>query len=80
MLIDKIQNIKYYKMFYTGVPGEIAYHGWIFPITWLVSVSVAALVAGNLFIPIFYKMKLVSVYEVHGRQFIFYFTIPFISA
>merc|ERR1719266_1024328 len=47
----------------TGVPGEIAYHGWIFPITWLVSVSVAALVAGNLFIPIFYKMKLVSVYE-----------------
>ena len=48
-----------------GVPGEIAYHGWIFPITWLVSVSVAALIAGNLFIPIFYKMKLVSVYEVN---------------
>ena len=47
-----------------GVPGEIAYHGWIFPITWLLSVSEAALVAGNLFIPIFYKMKLVSVYEV----------------
>ena len=51
-------------IFSIGVPGEIAYHGWIFPITWLVSVSVAALAAGNLFIPIFYKMKLVSVYEV----------------
>ena len=53
------------NFFLLGVPGEIAYHGWIFPITWLVSVSVAALVAGNLFIPIFYKMRLVSVYEVY---------------
>ena len=60
-----------FLFFFLGVPGEIAYHGWIFPITWLVSVSVAALVAGNLFIPIFYKMRLVSVYEVY-MQFSIY--------
>jgi len=48
----------------SGIPGEIAYHGWLFPVTWLVSATLALIIVGNLLIPIFYKMKLTSVYEV----------------
>ena len=48
---------------FSGIPGEVAYHGWLFPVTWLVASTFAALIFGNLFIPIFYKMRLTSVYE-----------------
>ena len=48
---------------FAGIPGEVAYHGWLFPVTWLVASTFAALIFGNLFIHIFYKMRLTSVYE-----------------
>ena len=48
---------------FPGYPGEVAYHGWLFPVTWLVAATLAAFIFGNLFIPIFYKMRLTSVYE-----------------
>lgn len=51
----------------SGVPGEIAYYGWLYPFTWLLSASLALIVVGNLFIPIFYKMKLTSAYEVRDE-------------
>ena len=43
------------------------------------SVSVAGLAAGNLFIPIFYKMKLVSVYEVSAIALVMFFDIADIT-
>ena len=52
------------KLCFAGIPGEIAYHGWLFPWTWLMASSLALILVGNLFIPIFYKMRLTSVYEV----------------
>ena len=52
--------------FIPGIPGEIAYHGFLFPWTMLLASVSALLLVGNLFIPIFYKMRLVSVYEVSG--------------
>ena len=52
------------KLCFSGFPGEIAYHGWLFPWTWLMASSLALILVGNLFIPIFYKMRLTSVYEV----------------
>ena len=50
--------------YFSGIPGEIAYHGWLFPWTWLLSATLSLIIVGNLFIPIFYKMRLTSVYEV----------------
>ena len=49
---------------FSGIPGEIAYHGWLFPWTWLLAATLSLIIVGNLFIPIFYKMRLTSVYEV----------------
>ena len=45
----------------------MAYHGSLFPLTWLVSGSVALVSVGSLFLPVFYKMRLTSVYEVSDR-------------
>ena len=50
--------------FLSGVPGEVAYHGLLFPLTWMVSGTLALLFVGGLFISVFYKMRLTSVYEV----------------
>lgn len=51
-------------LFFAGVPGEVVYRGFLFPWTQLFSSIVAILVVTNLFLPIFYKMRLTSVYEV----------------
>ncbi len=51
-------------LLFSGIPGEIAYHGWLFPWTWLLASTFSLFIVGNLFIPIFYKMRLTSVYEV----------------
>lgn len=42
----------------------MAYHGILFPLTWMVSGTLAMVSVGSLFIPVFYKMRLTSVYEV----------------
>ena len=53
-----------FSFLHTGMPGEIAYDGWLFPWTWLLASTLSLIIVGNLFIPIFYKMRLTSVYEV----------------
>ena len=65
------------KLCFAGIPGEIAYHGWLFPWTWLMASSLALILVGNLFIPIFYKMRLTSVYEVLTLELrnLFFFAI-----
>ena len=57
--------------YFSGIPGEIAYHGWLFPWTWLLAATLSLIIVGNLFIPIFYKMRLTSVYEVRYFRIIF---------
>ena len=42
----------------------MAYHGVLFPLTWMVSGTLAMVFVGSLFLPVFYKMRLTSVYEV----------------
>jgi hypothetical protein len=64
----KSQSTKLLYIFVSGVPGEVAYFGFLFPVTWMVASSLALLTVGNLFIPIFYKMNLTSVYEVRERE------------
>lgn len=46
------------------IPKEVTYHGILLPFCMLLSAPLAMLLAGNLFIPILYKMRVVSVYEV----------------
>ena len=42
----------------------MAYHGFLFPLTWMVSGTLALLFVGSLFLSVFYEMRLTSVYEV----------------
>ncbi|XP_023323099.1 sodium-coupled monocarboxylate transporter 2 isoform X2 [Eurytemora carolleeae] len=47
----------------SGVPGEVYYYGTLFPWTYLLAVSFALITLPNIFIPVFHKMHLTSVYE-----------------
>ena len=51
----------------SGIPGDVWYHGLLFPATLLVGATFGLVTVGNLFLPIFHKMKLVSVYEVRSH-------------
>ena len=62
--VTLVENWLLFLHFIPDVPAQIAYFGWLFPITWLVATTISALIFGNLFIPILYKMKLTSAYEV----------------
>ena len=42
----------------------MAYHGFLFPLTWMVSGTLALVLVGSLFLSVFYEMRLTSVYEV----------------
>ena len=42
----------------------MAYHGFLFPLTWMVSGTLSLLFVGSLFLSVFYEMRLTSVYEV----------------
>ena len=54
--------------FLSGVPGEVAYHGFLYPMTWMVSGTLALVFVGGLFVSVFYKMRLTSVYEVRSLE------------
>ena len=47
-----------------GITGEVVHYGILFPWTALISATLSVLIVGNLFLPIFFKMRLTSVYEV----------------
>ena len=49
---------------FSGITGEVVYYGILFPWTMLISATLSVLIVGNLFLPIFFKMRLTSVYEV----------------
>ena len=46
-----------------GVSSEVFYHGPLYPWTWLLSASLSQVLFPNLFLPVYHKMHLTSVYE-----------------
>ena len=51
-----------------GLPGEVYLRGLFLPVTLLVGVTFGLVLVPNLFIPIFYKMRLTSVFEVGAQE------------